>query len=88
MGSGHRAPLAASLAAAPFLAGCDPILNIQGAFFPAWILCIFAGIALTAATHRLLVATGLQPHLGPVALVYPSLALAWTMALWLVFFQV
>ncbi|HZR80872.1 MAG TPA: YtcA family lipoprotein [Candidatus Binatia bacterium] len=82
------APRAAVLVASAIGAGCDPIVSIQGAFFPAWILCIFGGLALTAVSHRVLVATGLQPHLGPIALVYPSLAIAWTMLLWLVFFRV
>jgi hypothetical protein len=87
MGARQRVRLVATAVAAALAAGCDPLLNIQGAFFPAWILCIFGGLALTGATHRLLVATRLQPHLGPLALVYPSLALLWTMALWLVFFR-
>lgn len=72
---------------APLAAGCDPIINIQGAFFPAWILCLAGGIALTAVAHRLFVSTGLQGYLGPLALVYPSLALLFTMALWLAFFR-
>jgi hypothetical protein len=83
----NRAPLVASPAAVMLLAGCDPIINIQGAFFPAWVLCIFAGLALAGLTHRLLVAAGLQPYVGPIALVYPCIALCWTMVVWLVFFQ-
>ena len=82
----HPLPLIAWLCA-PLVAGCDPIINIQGAFFPAWILCLAGGIVLTAVAHRLFVSTGIQAHLGPLALVYPSLALLLTMTLWLIFFR-
>lgn len=69
------------------LPGCDPVINVQGAFFPAWVLCILGGLALTGVAHRIFVALDLQQDLGPLALVYPSLAVLLTMALWLVFFR-
>lgn len=81
-----RIPRVLSIAAA-LLAGCDPILSIQGAFFPAWVLCIAGGLVLTGLVHRVLVATGLQPHVGPLPLVYPCIALLATNLLWLLFFR-
>lgn len=78
---------AAPLLTSWLLVGCDPVIDIQGAFFPAWVLCILGGLALSGIAHRALVALDLQPHLGPPALVYPSLVVLLTMALWLVFFR-
>jgi YtcA family len=78
---------ALALGAAFPLGGCDPVVSIEGAFFPAWILCIAGGLVLAAVAHRLLVASGLQPHVGPLALVYPATALFATNLLWLLFFQ-
>jgi hypothetical protein len=68
-------------------AGCDPVIDVQGSFFPAWIACLAAGIALTAVAHRLLTLAGLAPHLGPPLLIYPSLSLLLTLVTWLVFFR-
>jgi len=79
-----------AVAATFALAGCEervPSINVLGAFFPAWMLCIIAGIALTLLARQLLTATGLDPWIGPRALVYPALALAFMFVTWIVFFQ-
>jgi hypothetical protein len=68
-------------------AGCDPIISIQGSFFPAWIACMSVGIVLTAACRQLFAVTGLEPHLGPLLLIYPSLWLLVTLLIWLAFFR-
>jgi hypothetical protein len=83
----HRIAGIAATGATGVLSGCDPILSIQGAFFPAWILCIAGGLVVTGVVHRVLVASGLQPYVGPLALVYPSIALCATNLLWLLFFR-
>jgi len=67
--------------------GCDPVLNIFGSFFPAWVVCMVIGITLAIAARSLLAIAGLEPHLGPLLLVYPCLGLLLTMATWLVFFH-
>jgi YtcA-like protein len=74
---------AASVAAA----GCDPILNIQGSFFPAWLICMVAGVVLTAVGRQLIVKARLEPHLGPLLLIYPSLWVLMTLVVWLVFYR-
>jgi hypothetical protein len=82
------ARLARRLGPATFFAsGCEPIIDIEGSFFPAWMLCIGLGIALAIAVRRLLAAVGLEPYLGPLVVVYPSLALLLTLVVWLVFFK-
>ena len=76
-----------ALAALCGLAGCDPVVNIAGANFPAWLLCAIAGALLTAALRPLLVASGLERHLGPRPLIYSSLAVLLGCAVWLTFFN-
>jgi hypothetical protein len=78
-----------ALAGSLLLSGCErvPSVNVLGAFFPSWMLCIVVGIVLTLAGRYVLVATGLDPWIGPRGLVYPALALAFTLATWLIFFR-
>jgi len=68
-------------------AGCDPIVSIQGSFFPSWIICMAAGIVLTALLRQLFAAVRIEPHLGPLLLVYSSLWLLVTMLTWLAFYR-
>ena len=68
-------------------AGCDPVIEIQGTFFPAWLLCMIVGVALAVALRPLFVRLGIEPYLGPLPLIYTSLAVLLTLATWLVFFR-
>ena len=69
-------------------AACDPILNIEGSFFPAWMVSITIGIALTAVARYGFARIGLEPYLGPPLLIYTSLGLLLTLLSWLVFYRV
>ena len=60
-------------------------MDILGSFFPGWLVCLVPAVALTALTH--LVLSRLRVKLSFPALVYPSLAALYTLALWLVFFH-
>lgn len=80
-------PFATLGAASVAAAGCDPILNIQGSFFPAWLICMVAGVVLTAVGRQLIVKARLEPHLGPLPLIYPSLWVLMTLVVWLVFYR-
>ena len=82
-----RAVHAVVLTLAAAASGCDPVMNVFGSFFPAWVICTIVGIALALALRVLLAAVGLETHLGPLAVVYPSLALLLTMLAWLVFYR-
>jgi len=68
--------------------GCalSPSVNILGSFFPAWLISIVTGLVLALVVWRVLVATGIAPHLTPPALVYPCLAALLIFASWLVLF--
>jgi len=79
-----------SLAAAFALCGCEervPSVNVLGAFFPAWMLCILAGITIALLARQLFNAIRLDPWIGPRPVVYPALAVGAMFATWIVFFQ-
>ena len=65
-----------------------PQINVVGSFFPSWMLCAAIGIAVTLLAHRLFLKLGVDPYLGPRALVYPSLAILVTLVLWVTLFRV
>jgi len=73
------------------LGGCrsmrdhSPTIDVVGSYFPAWMACILAGLALTLITRQLLVGFNVHPH--PTALVYPCMILLFTLAVWLAFFS-
>jgi YtcA-like protein len=68
-------------------AGCDPVLNVAGSFFPAWMVSMLLGVGLTVAARYLFSAAGLEPHLGPTTLVYTSLGLFLTVVAWLLLYR-
>jgi hypothetical protein len=68
------------------LAACDPLLSIQGSFWPPWIVCMLAGLLLTVLASLLFFWFKLDPHLGHPMLIYPSLWALMTFAVWLIAF--
>jgi len=68
-------------------AGCDPVLNVAGSFFPAWMVSMLLGVGLTVAARYVLSAARLEPYLGPTTLVYTSLGLFFTVVAWLVLYR-
>ena len=85
----HVAPYrwAALAGLASLAGGCDPALNIWGAYFPAWVACLFGGVIATAILRSVFARLRLEPHLGPLLLVYPALLALSTLLLWIAFFQ-
>jgi hypothetical protein len=75
------------VAATAVAAGCAPVINIEGSFFPAWMVCLVLGLVLTVAVRQVLVVTGLEPHLGPPLLIWTSLGVLMTMLSWLVLYR-
>lgn len=72
---------------ASLLSGCDPILDIDGAFFPAWIVSLALGSAGAVVARIFFVRWEIEEHLRPLPLVYGSLALSITLSLWLIFYR-
>jgi hypothetical protein len=71
------------------LAGCrrSPTFNILGSFFPAWLICLFVGIILSAVSYRIFVRLSLDKEIFWPVVVYPCIALFSACALWLIFFS-
>ena len=65
-----------------------PQINVIGSFFPSWMLCAAIGIGVAVIARRLFVRMGVDPYVGPRALVYPSLAILVTLVLWVTLFRV
>ena len=76
------------LAAALLIPTYDPLFDLEGAFFPSWMLCLLLGIILAVGLRLLFARVGIEPYLGPLAVVYSCLALLLSMSVWLVLFRV
>jgi hypothetical protein len=66
---------------------CNPLIDVAGAFFPAWILCILIGIAGTAVLRVVFARAGIERGMGPLVVVYPCLATAIALGVWVVFYR-
>jgi hypothetical protein len=69
------------------MTGCDPQLNIAGAYFPAWLLCMIAGLLSFWVIHLIFLRTGIIPFLVPITLVYAALLSSLICGIWLIFFS-
>jgi hypothetical protein len=68
------------------LAGCEraPSFDVVGSSFPAWLVCLAAGVVLTVLARLMLQRFGIA--LAPPILIYPSLVAMFGFALWLILF--
>jgi hypothetical protein len=85
-------PYSAILLGNLMLAGCrtddhSPTIDVLGSYFPAWMICIVIGLALTLVARQLLIGFKIDTHLRPAPLVYLCLMISFTLAVWLLFFQ-
>ena len=78
--------MALLLVAITFLTACDPMLSLEGSFWPAWIICIMAGLLVRILLMWQLVRYRLAPYLGPPLLIAPSLWALCTFVIWLLFY--
>lgn len=62
------------------------MLEIGGAYFPAWLLAMVFGLVGASLARIAFAALGLDPVLQPRALVYPALGLCLTLMIYLLFF--
>ena len=69
--------------------GCGraPTFNILGSFFPAWLICMIAGIFLAAAANRLFVYLRIDNKIVWSIVVYPCIAMFFACTFWLIFFS-
>lgn len=61
--------------------------SLLGSYFPAWLLCIGVGIALTSLIYLLLGRLNQAEQLSPPLLIYPALAALLTLGLWLMLYS-
>lgn len=71
------------------MAGCrgTPLFNILGSFFPAWMVCLLAGVVLTLLLRWLFRRIDLERDIRPLVIVYPALVTLFTCTLWLLLFS-
>ncbi|MEI7994262.1 MAG: YtcA family lipoprotein [Methylococcaceae bacterium] len=69
------------------LTACDPMISIEGSFWPAWIICILAGLATGIVLMWQLVRHQLAQYLGSPLLIVPSLWALCTFVIWLLFYS-
>jgi len=77
----------AAAVAGTSIAGCDPVIDVAGANFPAWLLCLLAGAALAGIVRPVLIFARLDPYLGPAPVIYTSLAVMFALIVWIIFFN-
>jgi hypothetical protein len=75
--------------AAIFVSGCarSPSISVLGAYFPDWLFCIVAGVAIAVVIYLVLKRLQVDHLLGPSAVVYPTLVTFLALAVWLMLFQ-
>lgn len=64
-----------------------PLFNVLGSFFPAWMLCLLAGLLLTLFVRWLFQRSDFEKELRPLVVVYPALVTLFTCTLWLLLFS-
>jgi hypothetical protein len=62
-------------------------IDVLGSYFPAWMVCIISGLALTLVAHWIVQMCHLKPYLGPAPLIYSCLMIIFTFATWILFYQ-
>ena len=65
----------------------SPTVDVLGSYFPAWMVCILSGLALTLIAHWIVQVGKLKPYIGPAPLIYSSLMIIFTFATWIFFYQ-
>jgi hypothetical protein len=69
--------------------GCQraPAFNIEGSFFPGWMVCVVFGIIFSVCLGGLLSQVDLERDVKPPILIYPCVALSFALTIWLIFFH-
>ncbi len=69
------------------VAAQSPSIDVLGSYFPAWLICIVAGVALTVVARLLFIAWKLDTHVRPKPIVYPCLTAVFAMTVWLFLYR-
>ncbi|MEE2907917.1 MAG: YtcA family lipoprotein [Planctomycetota bacterium] len=68
------------------LGGCDPLVNVEGAFFPAWLVSGISGVVGLAVTWSVFRRIGIDQHLLIRPITYICILVLYTTLVWLVFY--
>ena len=68
------------------LGGCDPLVNIEGAFFPAWLISGVTGLVCMVVTWSILRRLRIDEHLLLRAVSYICMFIFYTTLTWLLFY--
>lgn len=68
------------------MAGCDPIFDVAGAYFPAWLLCVILGGLSTLVIRNILVRLEIDMHLWWKTVAYIGLFVTCSSWIWILFF--
>jgi hypothetical protein len=85
-----RIALSSLLSALGFVSiGCSrsPTIDVAGSFFPSWMICLIAGIAIAILLRTFLAPRKLDADIGPLAIFYPAISLFLACLLWLISFS-
>ena len=69
-----------------FMAGCDPLVNIEGAFFPAWLISGVSGLIAMVLTWSVLRKVGVDQFIWARPFTYICLLIMYTCLTWLVLY--
>ena len=75
------------------LVGCgagqshSPTIDVIGSYFPAWIVCILAGIVITVIVRLLLIGLTVHRYILLKPVVYTCMTAFFTALVWLMFFK-
>ena len=69
-----------------FMGGCDPLVNIEGAFFPAWLVSGVSGLVAMVLTWNIFRRIGVDQYLLARSFTYISLLIMYTCIVWLIFY--
>lgn len=67
--------------------GCSSSVQLGGAYFPAWLVCMTTGLLGTMLLRLLLIRASLDQLIRPRALAYPCVALSITLITYFLFFR-
>jgi hypothetical protein len=70
-----------------WLAGCDPIYDLDGAFFPAWLGAAIGGVVITLVVRAILVRTRIDDQLPWRGAAYLGLYVMSSISLWLMLYS-
>ena len=65
----------------------SPTVDVLGSYFPAWMVCILSGLALTFVAHWIVQVGNLKSYIGPAPLIYSCLMIIFTFATWILVYQ-